>query len=130
MEFKVGDIVTVKSWAEMQAEFGGNGSSIPCEFNFSEYMSKFCGTQVVIQSIGENGHIYFDRFDAKGYNFSKDMIKLTTPPTPIKLKPGHIEILSMDKNLINTYLDKEYIIKEFHNNQCIMTYKPSLTKSL
>ena len=60
-DFKVGDIVQVRFWEDMEEEFGLNGlGSINCRAGFTKTMRNICGTVVQINHIEPTGEMIFD----------------------------------------------------------------------
>lgn len=113
MEFKVGDRVRIKTWEQMEKEFGkdsdGDINCIPC---FNKGMKCLCGQTATIDKIcdcnielkdwsGESGEIH--------WGFSTDMIELvdTSKFTKSDLQEGDIVTdREGDKSL---YLNGEFI---------------------
>lgn len=58
MKFKVGDVVTVKDWEEMEKEFGVVGKNINCPGTFSHYMKPLCGKSGVVVKCNEDVGYY------------------------------------------------------------------------
>lgn len=55
--FNVGDVCRIRSWEDMQSEFGlEDGVSINCDFSFVPSMRHLCGQQFTIERI-ENGEL-------------------------------------------------------------------------
>lgn len=54
--FQVGDVVRVRSWDDMKAEFGlmDNGT-IDCRFGFTRAMQKMCGKLYHVSKVEEDG---------------------------------------------------------------------------
>lgn len=51
---KVGDVVRIRSWEDMEAEFGvDEDGNIPCKYNFTEFMRNMCGNEFMITGIEE-----------------------------------------------------------------------------
>lgn len=105
MKFKVGDKVKIKSWQEMEKEFGLNRfESINCKFSFTKEMEKYCGAVATISGIDSNGTVNLTsaspNIDFSVWTFSTDMIKKTN-----NFKVG-------DKVRIN----KQATIEDFTNN--------------
>lgn len=84
MKFKIGDIARVKTWEEMEKEFGVKttnwGKYIPVECLFHEKMKKWCGRLVEITSV----NTLFKHYTIKDvetnsrdsvFRFSDDMLK-------------------------------------------------------
>lgn len=85
---KVGDYVEVKSWEEMEKEFGvkekkefGGVKYIPCKFNFTEHMKELCGFKFEVVEI-INDHILngFIPFKDNIVVLSTDMVKVIEKP--------------------------------------------------
>lgn len=78
MNFKVGDRVRIKTWNEMEKEFGtcSNGD-IKCCCIFTKGMKYLCGKKCTITDIdGELVDLKFDDdIERKGWDYSTDMIK-------------------------------------------------------
>lgn len=80
MKFKVGDKVKIKSWEEMEKEFGllPNGS-INCNFGFIREMEEYCGATATISGINSDGKVELtstsSNLDFSKWHFSTDMIK-------------------------------------------------------
>ena len=66
MEFKVGDRVRIKSWEQMEKEFGMEFDWIACKCGFSREMRHLCGRTATILAIDNCFH------DVKLINWSDD----------------------------------------------------------
>ena len=56
--FKVGDKVRIRSWEDMESEFGlDEQGNIDCRYLFTREMQYLCGKDFTISSISEN-HYY------------------------------------------------------------------------
>lgn len=96
-DFKVGDVVKVREWQDMLAEFGiDENCCIPCEEYFTESMKVFCGHTARIDDFNKS-EIYLD-FDidklneiSDGYVFSRDMIEPFNENRPDHYKIGEYE---------------------------------------
>lgn len=104
MKFKVGDKVKIKSWEEMEEEFGlDHAENINCNFGFTKAMKKYCGTVATIRKIDSDGEVKLtsasSNLDFSDWKFSTDMIK------KVIFKPG-------DKVRIN----KQATIEDFTKN--------------
>ena len=57
---QVGDSVRIRSWEDMESEFGiDEDGNIPCKFSFTEYMKDMCGDEFIITKIHDgkySGH--------------------------------------------------------------------------
>ncbi len=105
MKFKVGDKVKIKSWQEMEEEFGLNcAENINCNFTFTKEMEKYCGAVATIRRIDSDGEVELtstsSNLDFSYWTFSTDMIKKVN-----NFKPG-------DKVRIN----KQATIEDFTKN--------------
>lgn len=96
MEFKVGDRVRIKSWEQMEKEFGKDYfESINCIPRFIEDMKYLCGKTATIDEIYNYDIKLKDWSDAGGkihWFFSTDMIELvdTSKFTKSDLQEGDI----------------------------------------
>lgn len=86
--FKVGDKVIIKSWEEMEKEFGLNGGGdINCSGFFVKQMAYLCGKVATITEIDDCSSIILLDIDTDGWAISTDMIKkveVGIKETPIK----------------------------------------------
>lgn len=49
---KVGDVVRIRSWEDMEAEFGvDEDGNIPCKYSFTDFMRNMCGDEFMITGI-------------------------------------------------------------------------------
>lgn len=95
MEFKVGDRVRIKSWEQMEKEFGISHGDIPCKCGFNSEMRHLCGRTATISEINDYKVKLKDWSDAGGkihWFFSTDMIELvdTSKFTKSDLQEGDI----------------------------------------
>ena len=52
MKFSVGDIVRVRSWNDLEDEYGiDEYGSIDCPYSLTSGMSKYCGKEIHIDSL-------------------------------------------------------------------------------
>ena len=74
--FRIGEKVVVKSWEEMEMEFGLNEyGSIKCKFCFTENMKSVCGkTATVVYTDGTRIWLNFNS-KANNYFYSADMLR-------------------------------------------------------
>lgn len=80
MEFKVGDRVRIKSWEQMEKEFGENfDGEINCRPCFTEYMKHLCGRTASIEEIYGTDVVltnWSDSSNTRRWCLSTDMIEL------------------------------------------------------
>lgn len=97
--FEVGDMVVVREWDDMKAEFGTDSWGIKCKFSFTEEMGMFCGGEAEITGMSQ-GKVSLKfaipslTIESKGYFFSTDMITL------IHNKPMEHDVVD---DFINSY---------------------------
>lgn len=80
MKFKVGDKVKIKSWEEMEKEFGLDcAGNINCNSCFTGSMKKYCGATATISGIDSDEIVELTStssdLDFSFWTFSTDMIK-------------------------------------------------------
>lgn len=118
-EFKIGDRVVVKSWEEMEVEYGvGASGNIACRCSFPKSMRNFCGKEGVIEHIygriddTAKVDIKFNHSDinteAKKWTFSTDMIKHVITSKENWIKNMYRKFLE-DKNCFDM-LDESFTI--------------------
>jgi len=75
--FKIGDLVEIKSWDEMVNEFGLDEEGyIKCRNLFSDLMSNLCGKRLNILKIDQsNQQVAFDDTETEDWIIGMDMIK-------------------------------------------------------
>ena len=83
MKFKVGDRVQIKSWEEMEKEFGTDcAGNINCKFSFTKEMEEYCGAVATISAIDSDEIVELTStssdLDFSFWTFSTDMIKKAT----------------------------------------------------
>ena len=89
MKFSVGDIVRIRSWDDMKAEFG-EGPTHDCvaaPFSFIRGMRKYCGREICIDRL-EKDDVYSTvevfSHDLPGvWHWSEEMFEYTTPPVVV-----------------------------------------------
>lgn len=102
MKFKVGDKVRIRSWEDMEKEFGvDSDGDIKCHYFFTQDMKDLCGKIFTISRIG----LYTVSFkENQTYSFSTDMIE---PVTLENSQPLYeIHILSDGVKTTATYIEK------------------------
>lgn len=80
MKFKAGDRVQIKSWEEMEKEFGTDCvGNINCNMSFTSSMKKYCGATAIISAIDSDRTVELTstspNIDFSVWTFSTDMIK-------------------------------------------------------
>lgn len=95
MEFKVGDRVRIKSWEQMEKEFGVEFSWVDCKCGFNSEMRHLCGRTATISEINDYKVKLTDWSDDTGglyWTISTDMIELvdTSKFTKSDLQEGDI----------------------------------------
>lgn len=82
-EFHAGDVVRIRDWDDMEAEFGLNSwGNINCRFTFTDEMSAYCGEVYTIEYIDEREFVHFAEWNSLSddYNVSFDMLELVEDP--------------------------------------------------
>lgn len=95
MEFKVGDRVRIKTWEQMEKEFGVEFSWIACKCGFNSEMRHLCGRTATISEINDYKVKLTDWSDDTGglyWTISTDMIELvnTSKFTKSDLQDGDV----------------------------------------
>lgn len=84
--FNVGDVCRIRSWEDMQREFGLNGmDEIDCDYSFVEDMKYLCGKQFTIKAMeAEDGGIRCFSFEdiENGWAIGTDMLELFCDCSP------------------------------------------------
>lgn len=84
-QFKVGDRVRIRSWEDMEREFGiGDFGSIACKFHFTPDMRHMCGKEATIEDIPKESKVILkfsedsglSTYNGRIWSFSFDMIEL------------------------------------------------------
>lgn len=100
-EFKPGDLVEIKSWDEMEKEFGLNVfGSINCTHAFTEDMRRYCGEILTIRDVSDSvSHdtVYFEEGSPGGWNYSTDMIKHAEP---LRVKTPDLDVSLLYPNIL------------------------------
>lgn len=77
--FKVGELVRIRQWDDMEKEFGTAGKGIPCSANFIEDMKPLCGKYAEITRLKANSRVELKFFNCEGleigWMYSTDMIE-------------------------------------------------------
>lgn len=87
MKFSVGDIVRIRSWDDMKAEFGEGYDGVATPFGFVRGMRKYCGREICIDRLKkDNAYSTVEVFshDLPGeWHWSEEMFEYTTPPVVV-----------------------------------------------
>ena len=91
-EFHVGDVIRIRQWDDMKAEYGlDHRGDIRCPGCFVKAMKEFCGREVTITNIYPSGTVILsDRLGGYTYNISmlepiEDLSPETIPDFDIDL---------------------------------------------
>ena len=77
-DLSVGDVVVIRSWEDMKAEFGLTRSgNIPCKFTFTKDMRYLCGRELVVRSIYDHLIQFVDNRE-EDWSISADMLELSS----------------------------------------------------
>lgn len=119
--FKPGDLVQIKSWDEMEKEFGlTEYGHINCRNKFIKQMRPFCGKVLTISEISNDlfgrCNVRFVEGSPGGWNYSTDMIKHVDNIKPIccdvKMDMPKVDISSLYPNfMVIDDLTKESKVK-------------------
>lgn len=89
MKFSVGDIVRIRSWDDMEAEFGEGRTHdyVAAPFGFIREMRKYCGREICIDRL-EKDDVYrtvevFSHDLPGEWHWSEEMFEYATPPVVI-----------------------------------------------
>jgi len=78
-DFEVGDLVRVRQWIDMEAEFGTNRSGdIPCHLCFVKRMRDLCGREAEITGItgwDSNEYLFENDEELNRWRISGDMLE-------------------------------------------------------
>ena len=78
MKYKAGDKVRVRSWEEMEREFGGESNAgvieIPGAPNFVDSMRKFCGKEFTVDTVYSDYYILSGADDVERWKFCDEML--------------------------------------------------------
>lgn len=87
MKFSVGDIVRIRSWDDMEAEFGGTLGCVAAPFGFAHGMRKYCGREICIDRLEkDDGYSTVEVFShdlPRVWHWSEEMFEYTTPPVVV-----------------------------------------------
>lgn len=89
MKFSVGDIVRIRSWDDMEAEFGEGPTHdyVAVPFGFDRGMRKYCGREICIDRL-EKDNVYstvevFSHDLPTAWYWSEEMFEYATPPVVV-----------------------------------------------
>lgn len=83
MKFKLGDIVKVRSWKDMECEFGKDrNGEIPLHCCFARSMKGYCGEFLIIREVFPECYYMMDMDNINvGFAWSDDMLENTAYQT-------------------------------------------------
>ena len=92
-EFHVGDVVRIRQWDDMAAEYGTDEcDNIPCPGYFVRDMKKFCGREVTLTDIYPSGAVILsDRLG--GWSYTTAMLEPIEDLSPETIPDFDIELL-------------------------------------
>ena len=94
MKYKVGDKVKVRSWNDMEKEFGLRATgSIDTHCGFTSSMRKFCGKIVTISEVNYNS--YHINGDVDYWLFTDDMFE--NPTEVVVIYKNGDKVIALDK---------------------------------
>ena len=73
MKHKVGDIVKIKSYQWYNTNKDSSGDVHDCEIIFNSTMSMYCGKEMTIEEVDEEGQFYYLYEDIEAYKWTDDM---------------------------------------------------------
>lgn len=81
LDFKEGDLVRIRSWEDMERQYGTNyGGDINTHFYFTPEMKQFCGKEYIVTERYYNGKVGLrpksHKFSTTYYSVSADMIEI------------------------------------------------------
>lgn len=90
--YKVGQKVRVKSWEQMEKEYGLNcRGNIPTPLVFTRKMIVFCGNTYTIKSVFNHGEtLAFFEDETKGWSWDNEMIESTGIRKLIERRKIHV----------------------------------------
>lgn len=105
MNFKVGDKIKIKSWDEMEKEFGlDSDGDINCNEGFIKDMAYLCGKEATIKKINLNNWLKLD-IDVDDWVITTDMVK----KCDVEKTLGYDDIYKRVEKLISQD-DQQYIL--------------------
>ena len=116
-KFKVGQVVRIREWEDMEKEFGiKSPECIRCSESFTTKMRHLCGREATITHInGKNIDLDFkDKSGTLAWIFSTDMIEPITETIVIyRSKKNPQEVIALDKRTGNKAIAKCHPLDEF-----------------
>lgn len=92
--FQVGDVVRVRSWDDMKAEFGLDyDGNINCRFGFTRAMQKMCGKLYHVSKVEQ------DRLSERRTRVDLEERPMRTDTVAYVWCAGMLEIAETDKNI-------------------------------
>lgn len=75
MKYKNGDTVKIKSYQWYNANKDNNGDVYNCKKIFNSMMSVYCGDEMTIEEVDEEGQFYYLYEDIEAYKWTEDMFE-------------------------------------------------------
>ena len=122
MEFKVGDRVRIKTWEQMEKEFGVEFSFIACKCGFNSEMRHLCGRTATISEINDYKVKLTDWSDDTGglyWTISTDMIELVNTSNFTKSDLQNGDIVTDREGAMSVYCESE---KELYGETLYLKY--------
>ena len=99
-DIQIGDMVRIRDWDDMKAEFGEENGNILCTYGFCDYMKPLCGMTLKVRDI-RGGDI--DVVDEEGYTPAQILSKYCALISADMLEP-EIELNPFSHSEINVLL--------------------------
>ena len=97
--YKVGDVLLVRQWEDMENEFGMDGDSIDVPYHFSPMMRKYCGRIFTVADYHldpySNTFKYYPVEDFGHYVFSQEMLEPFEAEEDISIKGNIFDLLDI-----------------------------------
>lgn len=75
MKYKSGDTVKIKSYQWYNANRDSHGDVYNCKKIFNSTMSMYCGKEMTIEEVDEEGQFYYLYEDIEAYKWTEDMFE-------------------------------------------------------
>jgi len=73
-KYKIGDVLRIRQWDDMAAEYGEYRGDIQCEGVFTSGMKYMCGEVFTVAEIYGGSYLSEEGFD-RGWNITEDMLE-------------------------------------------------------